>query len=121
MSKILLVEDEEIISEPLGIVLRSRPTYNVDIASNGLEALELCKQKTYDLILLDVMMPVCNGVEFMRRAQKEIDLSATKIILLTNLSNGKDVDEALKLGAGQAYVKADLNPSTLLNLVASEL
>ena len=51
MNSILLVEDEAIISEPFGIVLKLK-NYNVDIAANGFEALDFCAKKIYNLILL---------------------------------------------------------------------
>jgi CheY-like chemotaxis protein len=120
MPKILLVEDEVIISEPLGMVLRAQ-TYTVDIACNGLEALEYCSKNIYDLILLDIIMPLCDGCEFLERATLKITAPKTKVIMLTNLAGGKEVGRALKLGAGRSLLKAHMTPKILLELVKTEL
>ena len=68
MSKILLVEDEKILRDAYAILLGSQSEYSVDTATNGKEALELCKQNKYDLILLDLMMPVLDGMGFLKEA-----------------------------------------------------
>lgn len=120
MPKILLVEDEIIISEPFGMVLRLQK-YDVDIASNGLEALEFCAKNTYDLILLDIMMPLCNGVEFLKQANLKKTAPNTKIIMMTNLSSGKEIDDALKLGAKKSLLKASVTPQKLIDLVKDAL
>ena len=120
MPSILLVEDEAIISEPFGIVLRSQG-YNVDIAANGLEALDFCANKTYDLILLDIMMPYCNGIEFLKKAKLKAVAPTTKVILMTNLSGGKEIDEAMSLGASKKLLKAKITPGLLIEMVKEEL
>jgi DNA-binding response OmpR family regulator len=120
MPNVLLAEDEVAISEPLGIVLGTLPI-SVDIVSNGEEALKLCAKKHYDLILLDLMMPVCNGIEFLKKSHLGRSAPDTQVILLTNLSSGKEVADAMMLGAKQSILKADLTPSSLIKLVKTEL
>lgn len=120
MHSILLVEDEAIISEPFSIVLRSQK-YDVDIAANGFEALEYCLKKTYDLILLDIMMPYCNGVEFLHKAKLHVTAPTTKVILMTNLSGGKEIDDAMSLGASKKLLKAQITPGLLIDMVKQEL
>jgi len=118
--KILIVEDEAIISEPFKIILSSGG-YGVKVAGNGHEALELCKKDRYDLILLDIMMPVCNGVEFLEKAKLDTAAPTTKVIIMSNLSSGEELTEALALGAKKSILKASVTPKTLLELVAAEL
>jgi CheY-like chemotaxis protein len=120
MHKLLLVEDESIISEPLGFALRTQDL-SLDIAANGLEALEFCSRTSYDLILLDIMMPLCNGVEFLKRAKLREKSPKTKVILMTNLASGKEIDEALSLGAEKSVLKAMMTPRTLIEMVNEEL
>ncbi len=114
MTKVLLVEDEKLISEAFNIILKSAD-FTVDVAANGREALEFCKEQSYDIVLLDLMMPVMDGIEFLQKAR---DLNA-KIIILSNLSSGEMVTQALKLGAHNHKLKADLTPQTLIELVRS--
>jgi DNA-binding response OmpR family regulator len=119
MRKILIVEDEPILRETYQLILSSQP-YLCDVACDGKEALELCKNKNYDLILLDLMMPIMNGVEFL---ENYTNLAGTKskIIVLSNLSSGREVDRALELGAEKNFVKADLSPSQLIAAVRYDL
>lgn len=120
MYKILLVEDETIISEPISFALRTQ-SFQVDVANNGEEALKYCSENTYDIILLDIMMPVCNGIEFLRKASLKAKSPDTKVILLTNLAGGKEIDEGLQLGASKSILKAEVTPKFLIDLVHSEL
>jgi DNA-binding response OmpR family regulator len=116
MRKILIVEDEDLLRESYRIIISTEP-YDVDIAKNGQEALDMCATKTYDLILLDLMMPVLDGLGFLER----FDNHATKIIILSNLSSGEVLEQALKLGAESNVVKATLSPRELLSKVRYEV
>jgi DNA-binding response OmpR family regulator len=119
MRKLLIVEDEPILRETYQLILSTQP-YLCDVASDGKEALELCKEKSYDLILLDLMMPIMDGVEFLEY-YNDLDGVKSKVIVLSNLSSGKEVDRALELGAEKNFVKSDLSPSQLIGLVRYEL
>jgi DNA-binding response OmpR family regulator len=116
MRKILLVEDEDLLRESYALIIGSEP-YDLDIAQNGQDALERCAKKQYDLILLDLMMPVLDGVGFLR----EFDNPETKIIILSNLSAGAELEEALKLGAQTNLLKASLSPRELLARIRYEV
>lgn len=119
MRKVLLVEDEPTLRDVYGLIL-STQAYDFDIASNGLEALKKCKQKEYDLILLDLMMPVLDGVGFLEQFS-ENGQPPSKVIVLSNLSSGHELTEALRLGAYKSILKADLSPKQLLATVRYEL
>lgn len=119
MRKILVVEDEEILRETYELILSTEP-YIIETATNGKEALEKCIQTRYDLILLDVMMPVMDGVGFLESVQ-DMDIGDPKIILLTNLSSGSEIENALKLGAHTNILKSSLSPKQLLTAVRYEV
>ena len=119
MRKLLIVEDEPILRETYQLILSTQP-YLCDVASDGKEALELCKVKNYDLILLDLMMPIMDGVEFLEN-YNDLGGVKSKVIVLSNLSSGKEVVQALELGAAKNFVKSDLSPSQLIALVRYEL
>jgi DNA-binding response OmpR family regulator len=116
MRKILLVEDEEILRDTYLTILSSEP-YIVESAVNGQDALDKCSTKTYDLILLDLMMPIVDGVGFLQ----QFSSPRTKIIVLSNLSSGDLLNTAMELGADKSALKADLSPKQLLSLVRYEL
>jgi DNA-binding response OmpR family regulator len=115
--KILVVEDEDLLRESYLTILSTEP-YDVEVAKNGQEALDKCKKKVFDLILLDLMMPVLSGVSFLERFD---NTGATKVIILSNLSSGEDLEKALQLGAQENIVKASLSPRELLSKVRYEI
>jgi DNA-binding response OmpR family regulator len=119
MRKILIVEDEDILRETYEMILSTQP-YIVDSAENGKIALEKCETSTYDLILLDIMMPVMNGVDFLKHFTPEKH-SKTRVIMLTNLSSGEELDTTLTLGVSRRALKSDLSPRQLLSLVRYEI
>lgn len=71
----------------------------------------------YDLILLDLMMPEVDGVEFLRLSKVTKKSPSTRVIILSNLSSGRDIEEALALGADQHVLKSSLTPKDLIELV----
>jgi CheY-like chemotaxis protein len=119
MRKILVVEDEDILRETYEIILSTEP-YDIDTAVNGEEALLKCKENVYDLILLDLMMPVMDGVTFLVKLNEYYAL-LPKIIILSNLSGGSELQQALKLGAQRNILKASLSPKQLVTTIRKEV
>jgi CheY-like chemotaxis protein len=120
MRKLLLVEDDPSLREVYGLILSSQP-YEFDIAVNGKDALEKCESKIYDLILLDLMMPVLDGVGFLEQFADGDGHLPSKVIVLSNLSAGQDLTKAISLGAYRSILKAELSPRQLLATVRYEL
>lgn len=120
MSKILLVEDEAVLREAFTILLTSQG-YDVVTAVNGQEALDHCQSTRFDLILLDLMMPVLDGVGFLKKANLEQSHPQTRVVILSNLSSGKSLTSALQLGAKRHAIKANMSPRDIVTLVKEEL
>jgi CheY-like chemotaxis protein len=118
--KILLVEDENALRDAYTLILSSQP-YDLHIAANGQEALEKCMKHVYDLVLLDLMMPVLSGVGFLEKFSAAQHFERTKIILLSNLSSGKDLTKAMAYGVRRNVLKADISPKQLLSIIRYEL
>lgn len=119
MRKILLVEDEDILRDTYVTILSTQP-YLLDVAENGKVALDLCQKSSYDLILLDLMMPVMDGVTFLEHFTKD-DSGTSKVLIMSNLSSGTELERAMALGSYRNMVKAELTPRQLLALVRYEL
>src|SRR5436305_6439992 len=119
MRKILVVEDEDILRDTYQFILSTEP-YDIYTAADGKIALELCEENDFDLILLDLMMPVMNGVEFLEKFSAE-EHPNTKIIITSNLSAGDMLSRALEMGALRNIVKADITPKQLLSTVRYEV
>ncbi|MBL8159098.1 response regulator transcription factor [Candidatus Saccharibacteria bacterium] len=122
MSRILLVEDEAMLREAFTIALMAEK-FNVDTAANGQEALDKVQRSAppYDLILLDLMMPVLDGVGFLKSANLPKTAPGTKVFVLSNLSSGEEISEVMELGIHGYKLKASLTPNDVITLVRDNL
>lgn len=102
-SKLLVVEDNDELREYLRNTLSDQ--YNIQVCSNGKMALIIVKEFQPDLIISDIMMPEMRGDELCKALKNDIDTSHIPIILLTALSNDKNVIEGLQVGADEYIVK----------------
>ena len=109
--KILLAEDEQQLSRVLETAM-THEGYQVDTAFDGQEAVDLAKENAYDLMILDIMMPVKTGIE----ALKEIRQTGNKthVIMLTAMSEVDDKVTGLDAGADDYLTK----PFSLKELLA---
>ena len=101
--RLLIVED----NVELLMLMRQllRPTYRVYVAKNGLEAIEIIRQKDLDLIISDVMMPEMDGYELTAAVKNDPDYNHLPIILLTAKTQEEDEEEALRIGADEFLTK----------------
>lgn len=109
MTRILLVEDQESLSEPLAILLE-RDGYEIVIADDGQTALTEFAKGGFDMILLDLMLPVVSGMDVCREVRKT---SNVPIIMLTAKDTEVDIVVGLELGADD-YVTKPYRSSELL-------
>lgn len=121
MSNILLVEDDAMIREAFSIILRIRGEYTVTTAENGRVALDLCAQNTYDLILLDIMMPVLDGIGFLKEYTELNPDNPAKIIVMSNLSSGAELSQAQDYGVERSVLKSSLTPAALLAITTEAI
>jgi len=117
MKKILIVEDEEKLSRVLQLELQYE-NYETEIADNGLDALFLMREKKWDLVLLDIMIPELSGLEVLRRLRKTDD--HTPVILLTARDQVHDKVSGLDLGAND-YVTKPFQIEELLARIRAHL
>jgi DNA-binding response OmpR family regulator len=108
--KILIAEDDSNISTIAKIVLERVGQHEVSVAMNGREALDVALKNSFDLIILDGMMPELSGPEVCRK-YKEQSKANTPVIFLSAKSSQQDIQEFLQLGVG--YIQKPFNPQTL--------
>ena len=116
MIEILIVEDDENIALLERDYLESNG-YATKIIGNGNEVIPELKRETYNLILLDVMLPGCSGYDICRRIRDEIDIP---ILMVTARTESVDVIRGLGLGAND-YITKPFDPSQLVARVRSHL
>lgn len=118
---ILIIEDDQYIRELYEGLLKDEG-YSVTTAGNGQEGLVKLGDGSYDLVLLDVMMPVLDGIGVLKELHtKYASKLPFTVILLTNLAHDSVIQEALSLGARTYLTKSELNPDEFLKEVKKYL
>lgn len=109
--RLLLVDDQELIRESLSIVLNMEPDIEVvGLAENGEIAVELCASEQPDVVLMDIHMPVMNGVEATKRIKQQ--WPHIRVIILTTFQEVQYVVDALSIGA-EGYLLKAIHPKDL--------
>ena len=102
--KILIVDDEPNIVMSLEYAFKKKD-FEVFIARDGTEALEIANLQLPTIILLDIMMPKMDGYETLKQIRSNKDLNGTKVVFLSAKSKMADVEKGLKLGADSYVTK----------------
>lgn len=92
--------------------------YDVTVAEDGLEALKILKNDSFDLILLDVMMPNMDGWDTLKAIRKNEKTQYTPVIMITAVSEDQKVVSGLKIGADDYVVKPFILPNLLARIEA---
>lgn len=118
--RILIVEDDSFVMDIYQTKL-GQSGYEVTGAANGLEALKEMEKGSFDLVLLDIIMPYMDGLEVLKKIKAEEKNKNLPIILLTNLSQKEEVDKGLGLGANDYLIKSHFTPSEVLEKIKTYL
>lgn len=119
MANILIVEDDKDLNNAYSIILSSQD-HVVESAFDGQEALDKLNKFQPDLILLDLLMPIMGGLEFLQH----FDLKAhpdVKVLIFTNMENSPEVAESYKLGAHRCIIKSWTAPHNLSRVINEAL
>jgi two-component system response regulator VicR len=104
MSRILIAEDEVLMLKALEFKLK-KDGYQVDVASDGKQAMEKIKEHTYDLILTDIMMPFVGGMEVLSYVKDHPIKKSTPVLLISAVGLEDVVLEGFRLGADDFIYK----------------
>ncbi len=116
MKRILIVEDEAALRK-IYSMLFTLQKFNVHEATNGKLALDQLDKIKPDIIILDLLMPVMGGIEFLETADIKSKYPHTKVLVLSNLSDKKTLGLIKKLGADKYLLKASISPHQLVDAV----
>lgn len=119
MLRILLAEDDASISRIMCLTLQKIGGHTVDLAVDGAKALEKAYAGTYDLILLDGMMPQKDGLTVCRELHQQNGFN-TPIIFLSAKSQESDIREVLEAGA-IGYITKPFDPRTICDQIQNIL
>ncbi len=120
MPRILIVEDDRDLNNAYSIILRHEG-HEVVEAFDGKEAIDKLAGFKPDLILLDLLMPVMGGLEFLQQWDVLTKHRDVKVLIFTNMENSPEVAEAYKLGANRCIIKSWTAPHNLARVVSDTL
>ena len=109
---ILILEDDKIMLKALSIIL-SKAGYKVIVASDGKEGFEQINKAKYDMILTDLMMPYCNGLEIVGKIRSDFTKNHIPIIVISIIGNEETIAEAYRSGAND-YIRKPIIANDLL-------
>ncbi len=118
MIRIVVVDDQEVVRAGFGALLRTQPDFDVvGTAADGATAVELCRELRPDVVLMDVRMPVLDGIEATRRILAESASDGSpRILMLTTFDLDEHVYDALAAGASGFLLK-DVTAERLFDAV----
>lgn len=118
--KILVVEDELSLRSALNGKL-SREGFGILEAKNGKEGLEIALSAHPDLVLLDIVMPVMDGMTMLQKLRKDPWGAEAKVFMLTNLSDTNKVADAIMQGSYDYLVKTDWTLEDIVSRIRKRL
>lgn len=118
--KILLIEDETFIADIYAREL-TKAGFQVRVAPDGTSGFQALQEETFDLLLLDIMLPGMHGLELLRQWRIKYPESTMPVILLTNLGQDEVIKEGFNLGAKGYLIKASYTPKQVVAEVVNAL
>ena len=124
MKKILLIEDDPFLIDIYTTKLKESG-FNVEVANDGEKGLNKLTDESFDLLLLDIVLPRIDGWEIMEKI-KDLKsnfshLEGLKIVVLSNLGQKEEVEKGMGLGAIKYLIKAHYTPSEVVEEIESLL
>lgn len=117
--KILVADDEEDIKVVLEMFLDAAG-YEVYTSYDGLDTIEKVKEYMPDLVLMDIMMPIIDGIEVVRQMKENDDLKHIPVIMLTAASKSDMAEKAIAVGAVD-YVAKPFEPEAIESIIKKTL
>lgn len=117
---ILIVEDDEFISDVYMKKL-ALEGFEMDLAKDGEEALRKIRDRKPDIVLLDIMIPLKDGFQVLTELRADAALSDIRVVVMSNLSQGKDIARAKELGALDYIVKSNVSLPDMVQRIRKAL
>jgi DNA-binding NarL/FixJ family response regulator len=115
--KIVVVDDQEMVRSGFVALLNTQPDIEVvGTAADGSEAVQVVRRTHPDVVLMDVRMPVMDGIEALRQLSENPATAQTKVVMLTTFDADEYVHESLRLGASGFLLK-DASPDELASAI----
>jgi len=119
MAKVVLVIEDDIYMRDVLVAKLTKEGFTVFEAIDGSVGLDMTAQKKPDLVVLDIILPIMNGFDYLEAKAKVSAIANIPVIILSNLGQREDVERGMKLGAKDYLVKAHFTPNDLMVKVRS--
>lgn len=116
--KVLCIEDERFITELYKRAL-TKAGYSVTAVTDGDKGLAQARTNSFDVILLDIMIPQVLGIDILRKLRSEMPNLKAKIIITTNLEQDDKTREAIEREADGYLIKAEITPRQLVEFLGN--
>jgi len=116
--KILIVEDDNFVAEVYFAKL-TEMGYEAILAQNGEEGIATLKKDKIDMILLDILMPIMNGMEMLEEIKKREDWKNIPVILLTNVGEKESIQKVREMGVKNYLIKSHFTPAEVIEKIES--
>ena len=120
MKRILLIEDDPFLIDIYTTKIKELD-FSVDVANDGAEGLRMLREKSFDLLMLDIVLPHLDGWQVLKQIREEEELKNLKVIVLSNLGQKEEVEKGLKLGAVKYLIKAHYTPAEVVEEIKKVL
>jgi len=114
-SRVMLIDDEKKLLVAIEKYLLIKQ-FNIIICNSGIEALNILKKETVDLLIIDIMMPIMNGYEFVNKLEKKAKIGHIPFIFLTAKGMTEDRIKGYKIGC-KAYLAKPFDPEELVAVI----
>ncbi|MDD4874820.1 MAG: response regulator [Candidatus Pacebacteria bacterium] len=114
--KILVVEDEQILAEMYQDKFK-KEGFEVIAAKDGKEGIKMMREQKPALVLLDILLPNENGIDFLKKQKKDPELSSIPIIVFSNFDDPETKKETLDLGVKEYLIKSNHNPREIVEQI----
>ncbi len=115
--KIAIIEDDPMLLKYISSSFKKEKDFDVLTATDGEEGEKIIIECVPDLVLLDIIMPKKNGFEVLEAVRKNLSTAKVPVMVLSNLMQPGDIEQAKKLGATDYLVKVDLEVQEIIDKV----
>ncbi len=112
--KILIFEDDAFLSDAYKLKLSTNKDWQSVVVANGEGALARVQQEKPDIIILDIVMPKVSGLDVLKQLKADASTQNIPVIIASNIGQKVTVDQAMKLGAADYFIKSEATIGDLL-------
>ncbi|MDD5739082.1 MAG: response regulator [Candidatus Pacebacteria bacterium] len=120
MKKLLIVEDEPVLME-MYLAKFTRQDLTILSANSAEQGFAIAKKERPDLILLDILLPMGNGIDLLEKIRKDEDIKDTKVLTFSNYDDISTKKKAIELGSIDYLIKTNYTPNQIFKIIQNIL